>query len=257
MFPAPDSLDKHVLTIRHSTDGFSYVVYNVDNQQFTNIYYHYSSNLTLKDTIKEIDGENGYGVENFRKVIILFDNSRNTFVPKDVYQGQDKDKYLGILGLTDKNSVALADFLSSAEAVNVYSITKEDFEFLSFFSGQIEYHHASSIIVASLIKANAERTDDARVYLNIKNQSFEMILMKGCKLLFDNNFRFKTKEDFLYFVLFSIEQQHLDAASVPVYFLGMIEEKSKLVETTSRYVRDIRFLSKDNDVLYKSIKCEL
>ena len=257
MFPAPDSLDKHILTIRYSTGGFSYVVYSIDNQQFTDICCRNIPNLTLKGIIKEIDGESGYGVENFRKVIILFDNSLNTFVPKEVYQNQEKDQYLDILGLTDKNSVAVADFLSSADAVNVYSIAREDFEFLSFFSGKIEYHHASSVLVASLIKANAERTDDTRIYLNIKNQSFEMIVMKGCKLLFDNNFRFKTKEDFLYFVLFSIEQQHLDAASVPVYFFGMIEEKSKLVETTSRYVRDIRFLSKDNDVLYKSVTCEL
>lgn len=257
MFQASDSLDKYVITIRYSTDGFSYVIYNIDNQQFGEICNVVAPQNSLQNTIKEIEGENGAEVGNFSKVIILFDNNCYTFVPKEVYRNQDKEKYLDILGLADENCVVLEDLLNCAEAVNVYSVPKKEFEFLSSLSGKIEYHHASSILVASLIEANVERTDDTRIYLNIKNQNFEMVVMKGCKLLFDNNFRFKTKEDFLYFVLFSIEQQHLDAASVPVYFMGMIEEKSKLVETTSRYVRDIRFLSKDNNVLYKSVKCEL
>ena len=93
----------------------------------------------------------------------------------------------------------------------------------------------------SLIKDNLERTDDARIYLNVKNQCFEMIVLKEAKLLFYNYFRFKTKEDFLYFVLFSMEQLHLDAEITPVYFMGMIEKDSQVVELVTRYIRDVRF----------------
>ena len=80
-----------------------------------------------------------------------------------------------------------------------------------------------------------------------------MIVLKEAKLLFYNYFRFKTKEDFLYFLLFSVEQLHLDAGSIPVYFLGMIEDKSAITEIVSRYFRDIRFKNKD---LNKSTTCE-
>lgn len=170
---------------------------------------------------------------------VVIDNCRNTFVPKEVYQEKNKEKYLDILGLTNEDHVVCADYISNAEAYNVYAVSKEEFEKMT--TENVEFHHASSALVASLIKDNMERTDDARVYLNIKDNAFEMIALKGCKLLFSNNFRFKTKEDFLYFLLFSIEQLHLDAGSVPVYFLGMIEEKSAIVEITSRYMRDIRF----------------
>ena len=173
--------------------------------------------------------------------LVIVDNNRSTFVPKDVYQEQDKHKYLDILGLTDDNSVVLADFVEPAEAYNVYAITKNNYENALKQHENIKFKHASSVLVAKLINENIERTDDARVYLNIKDQNFEMIVLKGTKLLFHNNFRFKTKEDFLYFVLFPLEQLHLDAGSVPVYFLGMIEEDSTIVDLTSRYVRDIRF----------------
>ena len=171
----------------------------------------------------------------------IFDNDSYTFVPAAVFKEKNKDKYLAVLGLIDEDSVVCADYIKVADAYNVYAISKQDYETLQSFPEPTKFHHASSVLVASLINDNMERPDDPRVYLNIKDQKFEMIVLKGCKLLFNNTFRFKTKEDFLYFLLFTIEQLHLDAGSVPIYFLGMIEEKSAIVEVTSRYMRDIRF----------------
>ena len=173
--------------------------------------------------------------------LVIVDNNRNTFVPKEVYQEKNKAKYLDFLGLNNEDSVVLTDFIELADMYNVYSVSKNDYETVGKSSKNLKFQHVSSVLLTSLIKENLERTDDTRVYLNIKDQCFEMMVLKGANLLFDNNFRFKTKEDFLYFLLFSIEQLHLDAGSVPVYFLGMIEEKSKIVEMTSRYVRNIRF----------------
>ena len=180
--------------------------------------------------------------------LVIIDNNRNTFVPKEVYQEKNKAKYLDFLGLADTDSVILADFIKEADAYNVYAVSKNDYENIRKSSKNIKFQHASSLFVESLIKENLERTDDTRVYLNIKDQCFEMTVLKGANLLFDNNFRFKTKEDFLYFMLFSMEQLHLETSSVTVYFLGMIEEDSKLVELTKRYVRDVRFK--------KEMKCE-
>ena len=273
MFPPVAEFGKNELTIRHSADGFSYAVYNIERQQFTEIKNHFKSGISLKETIAGIEAENSCEIRHFNKISVIFDNCRNTFVPASVFQNQIKSKYLDILGLTNENSVVCDDFIKSTEAHNVYAVSAEDFDTLQKNAEKTVFHHASSVLVASLVNDNMERTDDIRIYLNIKNQSFEMTVLKGANLLFDNNFRFKTKEDFLYFLLFSTEQLHIDTSSVPVYFLGMIEEKSKLVELTARYVRDIRFMRRDNEIglaqeleetpfyfhyiLYKSIKCAL
>ena len=273
MFPSAQELNKHIITIQHSLDGFSYATYNIDNQQFTDLKLVSEPDISLKEAIAEIEIENNCDIKNFKKIIVVFNNNRNTFVPAAVFQNENKDKYLDILGLTNENSVSCTDFIKNADANNVFAISKEEHEILENLSENIEYHHAASVLVASLVDDNIERVNDTRIYLNIKSQKFEMTVIKGCNLLFDNTFCFKTKEDFLYFLLFSIDQLHLDAGATPVYFLGMIEEKSKLVELTSRYVRDIRFVRRDNEinlapeleetpfyyhyVLYKSLKCEL
>ena len=204
MVTTADNPNKNELTIRTSTDGFSYV---------------------------------------------LFDNDKHTFVPAAVYNDNNKKQYLEILGLADGKTVAMADYIGNADAYNVYAVTKDEYDALRRLPDSIEARHASSVLVEKLIDINAPRTDDTRIYLNIKDQSFEMTVLRGAALLFDNTFRFKTKEDFLYFLLFAMEQLHLDVETVEVCFLGLIEETSQIVELTSRYVRNVRFK--------KDIKCEL
>ena len=162
----------------------------------------------------------------------LTDGFSYVFVPAALYQEKNKDKYLDFLGVKEENSVVGADYIELADVYNVYRMPKP---------AKKDFRHEASILLENLIKENLERTDDPRIYLNVKDQRFEMFVLKGTKFLFNNTFRFKTKEDFLYFLLFSMEQLHLDVETTPVYFLGMIEEDSKIVELVTRYVRDIRF----------------
>ena len=157
-------------------------------------------------------------------------------VPAALYREDKKEQYLDFLGLKKENSVVCADYIEIADLYNVY------------YTSDKESRHPTSVLLENLIKENLERTDDNRIYLNVKDQHFEMFVLKGAKLLFYNTFRFKTKEDFLYFLLFSMEQLHLDAETVPVYFLGMIEEGSQIAELVARYVRDVRFK--------KELQCE-
>ena len=169
----------------------------------------------------------------------IIDNDKHTLVPAALYQENKKSKYLDFLGIKDENCVVCADYIEQADVYNVYCMSKK--EHAKMKADNVEFRHASSVFLESLIKENLQRTDDARIYLNVKNQCFEMIVLKGANLLFDNTFRFKTKEDFLYFLLFPMEHLKLDAEITPVYFMGMIEKDSQIVELVSRYVRDVRF----------------
>ena len=171
---------------------------------------------------------------------IVVDSDKHTFVPAALYQETKKSKYLDFLGLKEDNSVVCADYLEPVDMYNIYSVSKKEHAKLKNLENT-EFRHASTLLLEELIKENLERIDDTRVYLNVKNNSFEMMILKAANLLFDNTFRFKTKEDFLYFVLFSMEQLHLDAELTPVYFMGMIEKDSQVVELVTRYIRDVRF----------------
>lgn len=272
MFPEAKALSNSEITIQLSLDGFSYSVYDKTRRKYIHLERISGQNPSVRTAVEEIESKHSCEIAGFGRTIILFDNCPNTFVPAAILQNRAKSKYLDFLGIGGGNRTTALDFLNVAEANNVFSITNDDAATLSEMQGDTRFHHAASVLVSSLIKTNIHHNEPV-IHINVKSPQFDMIATKGCNLLFHNVFNFKTKEDFLYFLLFTIDQLHLDAGSVPVYFLGLIEEKSQIVELASRYIRDIRFVRRDNDMsfaqeiektpyfhnylLFNSIICEL
>ena len=75
------------------------------------------------------------------------------------------------------------------------------------------------------------------------------MVLKNKKLEFFNSFNFKTKEDFIYYVLFTSEQLQLNPEEFVLTFLGGVEKESELYDIVFKYVRNIEFLNLENDAI--------
>ena len=65
---------------------------------------------------------------------------------------------------------------------------------------------------------------------------------------FSNSFEFETKEDFIYYILFTFEQLNLDVEKVKLYFTGDIELESEIYNSTYQYIRNVFFLESNNSI---------
>ena len=59
------------------------------------------------------------------------------------------------------------------------------------------------------------------------------------KLLYYNSFDFSTKEDFLYYLLFTLEQLNLDPGSVKLRLFGNVEEGDEIYSICYEYVQHL------------------
>mgnify|MGYP000967435394 CR=1 FL=1 len=75
---------------------------------------------------------------------------------------------------------------------------------------------------------------------------FEIIVVQNQKLLLFNSFDFVTKEDFIYYLLFTTEQLNLNPENFKVQLLGVISEDSELFEIAYKYVRNVSILDVSN-----------
>ena len=234
------------MTIQHSLDGLSFVIFDTAENKFIALkHYHISEkNISLETLLIELQEKESWKLEDFKNVNILIDNNNNTFVPKDYFQEEMKENYLSLLNIEHSN--VLTDDINGSEIINVYSTQDK----LTFSNENIKTYHSSSILVKKLIKEFSSRNPETRAFVNVKNNSYELIILNNDKLIFHNYFSFNTKEDFLYFLLFTFDQHNIDNESIPLYFLGFIEEKSSIVDLCSRYIRNIRFFNRDNDFNY-------
>lgn len=238
--------DNYIMTIQHSLDGLSFVIFDTAENKFIALkHYHISEkNISLETLLVELQEKESWKLEDFKNVNILIDNNNNTFVPKEYFQEEMKENYLSLLNIEHSN--ILTDDIKGSDIVNVYSTQDK----LTFSNENIKTYHCSSILIKKLIKEFSSRNPETRAFVNVKNNSYELIILNNDKLIFHNYFSFNTKEDFLYFLLFTFDQHNIDNESIPLYFLGFIEEKSSIVDLCSRYIRNIRFFNRDNDFNY-------
>ena len=234
------------MTIQHSLDGLSFVIFDTAENKFLALKHYKISekNITLETLLDELQERESWKLDDFKNVNIIIDNNTNTFVPKAFFQEEIKESYLSLLNVNNAN--ILTDNISKYNIINVYSSHDE----LNFQKDNINIYHSSSVLVKKLLKEFSNRNTETRAFVNVKNYSYELLILNNDKLIFHNYFNFNTKEDFLYFLLFTFDQLNIDNESIPLYFLGFIEEKSPIVELCSRYIRNIRFFNRDNEYNY-------
>lgn len=130
------------------------------------------------------------------------------------------------------------DELECIDTKNVYIpfVNINNFLFQNF--GEFEYKHHSSILLEKLfLQSNAS----LHFYVNISHSIFDIVVIEDAKLLFYNIFEYQTKEDFIYYVLFTLEQLELNPEETIISLLGDIDKESSLFKVLYTYVRNICF----------------
>ena len=96
-----------------------------------------------------------------------------------------------------------------------------------------------------------KQPDVTKVYINISFNHFEIIIIEKSKLILYNTFAYHSKEDFIYYILFTTEQLNLDPETVNLVFIGAISEHDDLYNIAYKYIRNISFGNRNDTYIYK------
>ena len=70
----------------------------------------------------------------------------------------------------------------------------------------------------------------------------EIVVVDNNLLKFYNRFDFITKEDFIYYLLFTAEQLKLNPEEFPLVLIGAINERDDLYQIAYKYIRNVSLL---------------
>ena len=107
--------------------------------------------------------------------------------------------------------------------------------------GAFEYRHYSTVLVEKLLN-DYTKNDSVSFFINVATTHFEIIVSKDKKLLLYNTFTYKTSEDFIYYILFAVEQLKLNVEDISVVLLGEIKKQDALFKIVYKYIRNVSFL---------------
>ena len=239
-----EETSKKKLSIQFSLDGFSFYISNTHHiiSKFTSFNFTKpikSPELILKK-IKEIFKNEKTLQQDFETVSVVHQNNLSTLVPNQYFKDNDLNKYLKYSVKTITTDLIVYDDLNFIKAKNVYVpfVNINNFIFQNF--GEFEYKHHSSILLEKLF---LQSDDSLNFFVNISQSLFDIVVLKDSKILFYNNFEYQTKEDFIYYILFTLEQLELSTDKTKVSLLGDINKQSELYKILYTYVRNISFFN--------------
>lgn len=245
------------LSIQLSLDGFSFCILNETQNKFLSIESHAIHNVKNIDSFCNLFRD---FVENhpwlnlfFKQVSILFESQKSTLIPTPLYDEREQDNYTKLNFTLSEDQIIKTDKLVNVDAYKLYVVPKQIIDLLNnLFHGHNLSSHAS-VLIESLLVINKNLPASKRCYVNARNSYIDIIITEGRKLLYYNAFNYKTKEDFIYYLIFVLEQLKLNPEEIELILSGYIDKNSKLFEMVYKYVRNISFAQLSDSLGYSYI----
>ena len=240
---------KRKLSIQFSLDGFSFCTTNTNNEvlEFSSYTFSKTKNSPelVLEKLQDIFKKEKSLQYDFETVTVIHQNNLNTLVPNEYFKEDALKSYLKYSIKTIATDLITFDELDFMNSKNVYIpyVNINNFLFQNF--GEFEYKHYSSVLLEKLFSIP---TNDNGCFIHVSKSTLDIVIIKNSNLQFFNIFEYKTKEDFMYYVLFTLEQLELSTEETLVSILGDIEEDSDLYRLIYTYIRNIDFLSSKNAV---------
>ena len=230
------------MTIQCSLGGLSFALLDAETQTLVALECYQSDLLAdsndLFRTLERALEDKGLNNKSFASVTFITDNRYCSLIPEPLFNEADQAKYLDFAFQIPDAYTIVSERLVSAQCFNVFALPTALKDKLTGKWPNIRITHSSSIFVDSNMKSE----DNNGVFVNVRNRDFDLLVKKEGKLHFFNNYKFNTKEDFAYFLLFAMEQNGLSGQDTLVRFSGLIRPASDIIDLCGRYVRDIRFV---------------
>lgn len=234
------------LSIQVHLSGLSFCIYN----RSTNTVEHLQSKefdkkqtpLDVLDALKAELSSNIVFSDTFETVTIIYQNELSNLVPKELFDENNSADYLKFSSKILQSDYVTFDEIAINNTCNVYVpyVNINNYIFETF--GEFTFKHSSTILIDTILQKETN-SKDKKVYINVNKSHLEILTIDKGNLLIYNSFDYFTPEDFIYFVLFTLEQLQLDTETIPIKLLGTISEQDDVYKILYKYIRFIDFES--------------
>ena len=234
------------LSIQVSLNGLSFCALDPADQKI--VFFKdrkFKKKLNPMEILEQI--ENLYEQEVFlregaHELHVQFSSELYSLVPRQLFQEEAASDYLKYNAKILETDFVAQDVLEEFDIVNVFIPYTNINNYFFDRYGEFEYRHTVSVLTEELLKLNKEQQEGTKVYLHCNSFGFDLLVVQEGKLLLANSFLCNTPEDFIYYLLFTVEQLELDPLKIDLILLGKIEEESEYYKMAYTYIKHIEFL---------------
>jgi hypothetical protein len=175
--------------------------------------------------------------QQFSEVLVVHKNNLFSLVPKALFDKEELANYLKFNTKLLANDHLVYDELENQDIVSVYVPFTNINNFIFDSFGEFEFRHSSTALLHTLL--HQKPSSKSVCYVHVAEREMELVVLNQKTVVLYNQFNYRTKEDFLYYILFAFEQLNLDPEHNKLKLFGKIEEGSELFETCYTYIKKV------------------
>ncbi len=259
---------EYELSIRLGVDGFSYAILDTHTRKFLhlesfdlrdarkNLYVPGESRKTdIRKLRHLLETELNWLRAPFTQVRLMFENGNSTLVPQALFDKEEKASLFDFNmagGPHDPKDIHF-DTLKASDAVSLYHIDSEESKLCREFFPEATFYHHSTVLIQALLLKYMNHDNALHLFVNTDASRLDILRMNGKKLEYFNSFSYNTAEDYMYYLIFVVEQLSLNPENVKLIMTGEVERNSKLTDLVRKYVRSISFAERNTDFRYSFV----
>ncbi len=249
------------LSIQLRLNGLVFVVYNPDKNKFIGIEQYVFSDIEIIEQLpsflgKVLNNRPSFGFP-YKSVFLIYQNSFSTLIPEALYNEDKKNLYLGFNQPFQENCRIVSDKLINNQAINIYYLPNPVIEKVKDFWPNATLLHTSTALIESLSINFKNKANAKTLFLNVSENTFDLVYFKDNKLHYYNSFDFITKEDFIYFLLVTIDQLMLNPEDVNLILLGSVDKTNDTYSMINQYIKNYSFIERNDNYGYSYILDEI
>ena len=226
----------HKLTIYQYKSG---IIFSLPDHTFS---IGFNSENLESDFLKSISNF------NINKIELIFFSSIPSIVPSKLFDEKLRSKYLET-NTSIKENIMHELSIDNKIAI-VYSYDKQFINILNKKNIKYSISNYFTVLYNYLFEKD-KISDGISLYINLNEDSFDLLIFISKEFIFYNSFDIKSKNEFLYYLLFVIKNYEISNKKDKVIFLGRYDKYLEYYEIANKY-SIIEFIHDDSKKQYNS-----
>lgn len=174
-------------------------------------------------------------------ITVSFRKSLFTLVPNEHFEEKAVLKYLKLTGEIPAETVCITTEQQTIDARNLFVADKEIINWLQdivYPSCKIKFIHQTSALIEGIFQNNSG-TYPVQMHVQVEKDHLVIIVNRNRVLELCNIFQYQSAQDFIYYVLFIIDELRLDPRTCKLNLYGQINTNSAIFELIHKYIQEI------------------
>jgi len=237
-----NDLQKYDLNFETGDKTFGYSIRDIEINRFISLGYFRNPVTEVAHSLPWLGGA-------FHSVKGIIGNTRFTLIPEALFRESEKERYFNFIHERESGDRVFSDRIEHLGIHTVYGIPGSVMKELDRVFPKMSLCHVSSVLIGNLWM-NVKNKTGQRVFLNLREGQFDLLVFEGNQLKYCNAFHFLTAEDIAYYVIFVFEQLNLNPEEINLTLLGNLDNFSPVFDLLFRYIRHVEFAGRNEGFSY-------